>query len=70
MKRSELSKIYEDRIAKARDMIAIADESLQRAKVDMSLQYYYWAYSLIRSLMLMTTKACVLSRCSHYRYPQ
>lgn len=50
MKRSELSKIYEDRIAKAKDMIVIADESLQRAKVDMALQYYYWAYSLIRSV--------------------
>lgn len=50
MKRSELSKIYEDRIAKAKDMIAIADESLQRSKVDMALQYYYWAYSLIRSV--------------------
>lgn len=50
MKRSELSKIYEDRIAKAKDMIVIADESLQRMKVDMALQYYYWAYTLIRSV--------------------
>lgn len=50
MKRSELSKIYEDRIAKAKDMIYIAEESLQRGKVDMALQYYYWAYSLIRSV--------------------
>lgn len=50
IKRSELSKIYEDRITKAKDMIQIADEALQEAKIDMALQYYYWAYSLIRSL--------------------
>lgn len=50
MKRSELMKIYEDRIAKAKDMIYIADESLNRGKVDMALQYYYWAYTLIRSV--------------------
>lgn len=50
MKRSELSRIYDDRIAKAKDMILIAEESLQKAKVDMALQYYYWAYSLIRSV--------------------
>ena len=50
MLRSELSQIYEKRIEKARDMVGIADEALEKAKVDMALQYYYWAYSLIRSL--------------------
>ncbi len=50
MKRSELARIYDGRIAKAKDMLLIADESLQRGKVDMALQYYYWAYSLIRSV--------------------
>ena len=50
MKRSELSRIYEDRIAKAKDMIYIADASLNKKKIDMALQYYYWAYSLIRSV--------------------
>ena len=28
----------------------IADECLQKSKVDMALQYYYWAYSLLRSV--------------------
>ncbi len=50
MLRSELDKIYENRIEKARDMISIADEALNKNKVDMALQYYYWAYSLLRSL--------------------
>lgn len=50
MLRSELQKIYETRIAKARDMVDIADGALEKGKVDMALQYYYWAYSLIRSL--------------------
>ena len=50
MLRSELDKIYEKRIEKIRDMVAIADGALEKAKVDMALQYYYWAYSLARSL--------------------
>lgn len=50
MKQSELARIYEGRIAKAQDMVLMAQESLKRGKVDMALQYYYWAYSLIRSI--------------------
>lgn len=50
IKRSELAKIYEDRITKAKDMVMIANEALKRTKIDMALQYYYWAYSLIRSV--------------------
>lgn len=50
MKRSELVRIFDNRIAKAKDMMLIADECLQKSKVDMALQYYYWAYSLLRSV--------------------
>ena len=50
MRRTELMKIYEDRIAKAKDMTLIAAEALEKGKVDMALQYYYWAYSLLRSV--------------------
>lgn len=50
MKRSELAKIYESRIAKAKDMVVMASEALQYNKVGMALQYYYWAYSLVRSV--------------------
>lgn len=49
MKRSELSRIYESRIAKAKDMVAMAGEALERNKVGIALQYYYWAYSLLCS---------------------
>lgn len=50
MKKSELSRIFDNRIAKAKGMLQIASECLEYKKVDMALQYYYWAYSLIRSL--------------------
>lgn len=50
MKCSELARIFEGRIAKAKDMATIADECLEKAKIDMALQYYYWAYSLARSV--------------------
>lgn len=50
MKKSELARVYDNRIAKARDMIALADASMAKTKVDMALQYYYWAYSLLRSV--------------------
>lgn len=50
IKRSEMAKIYEDRETKARDMVKIANEALKKGKIDMALQYYYWAYSLIRSV--------------------
>lgn len=49
MKRSELHRIYEGRIAKAKDMVEMATEALERNKVGIALQYYYWAYSLICS---------------------
>lgn len=50
MKRSELASIYESRIAKAKDMVEMAKEAVDRRKLGMALQYYYWAYSLIRSV--------------------
>ncbi|MBP3842615.1 MAG: hypothetical protein J6E29_03125 [Prevotella sp.] len=50
MKRSELENIYKERTAKAKDMLNIAREALERGKIDMALQYYYWSYSLVRSL--------------------
>ena len=50
MKRSELKNIYANRIEAARSWAALADEALGNRKVDMALQYYYWAYSLVRSV--------------------
>ncbi len=50
LKKSELTRIYESRIEKAKSMLKIADNCLAQRKIDMALQYYYWAYSLIRSV--------------------
>lgn len=50
MKRAELRRIFDGRIERARGMVEIADECLQSLKIDMALEYYYHAYSLIRSV--------------------
>ncbi len=50
IKRSELEKIYESRIQRANEYVGIAEEALAATKIDLALQYYYWAYSLVRSL--------------------
>ena len=50
MKRSELKNIYDHRIKAAISWASLADEALGKKKVDMALQYYYWAYSLVRSV--------------------
>lgn len=49
IKRAELDRIYADRIAKAKDMLAIAVQAEEQKRVDIALQYYYWAFSLVRS---------------------
>lgn len=50
MKRSELANIYKSRISKAKNMVEMAKEAVEKRKLGMALQYYYWAYSLIRSV--------------------
>ena len=50
MKRSELKNVYAHRTEAARSWAELADEALGKRKVDMALQYYYWAYSLVRSV--------------------
>lgn len=50
MKKSELDRIYQNRITKAKNMIALAEQCLAKKKIDMALKYYYWGYSLIRSV--------------------
>ncbi len=50
IKRTELQRIFEGRIERARDMVRMGDECLGRRQIDMALEYYYHAYSLIRSL--------------------
>ncbi len=50
MHKSEMQKVYKERIDRALSMVDIADGRLQQRHVDMALQYYYYAYSLVRSL--------------------
>lgn len=50
MKRSELSKMFENRISKAKEKIRFANEALAKRKIETALQSYYYAYSLLRSL--------------------
>lgn len=50
IKRSELNKIYENRIGKAKEKIRVANEALEKRKIETALQSYYYAYSLLRSL--------------------
>lgn len=54
MEKSELDKIFEQRRQKVRDMVSIGDGAISQGKVGMALQYYYWAYSLVRSLQFPT----------------
>ena len=48
--RTELERMYEYRKQRIESMMKMADKSLERGMVDMALQHYYWAYSLVRSL--------------------
>lgn len=54
MLRTELERIYGNRTDKAKSMVGIANQALEKRKIDIALQYYYWAYSLIRSLQRPT----------------
>lgn len=50
IKCSELYKIYESRKERARNMAERGDEYLEKGKIDMAMESYYHAYSLVRSL--------------------
>lgn len=50
MERAEMERIFENRIIKAKEYIKVAEEYLVLRKIDSALKYYYWAYSLIRSV--------------------
>ncbi len=50
MLRSEMEKVYAERIAQAKSLVKMADENLQELHLDNALQFYYWAYALIRTL--------------------
>ena len=50
IERSEIDRMFDNRVEKAKGYLAMVDEYLERRKIDTVLKYYYWAYSLIRSV--------------------
>lgn len=48
IKRSELSKIFEQRKRKIIDFVAMAENSAKKTQIADALKYYYWALSLLR----------------------
>lgn len=50
MKKTEVDKLFQLRLAKAQDMAASARRAEAAGKVDDALRYYYWAYALTQSL--------------------
>lgn len=50
MEKAEMEKVYAERRERAKNMIALAQEALESANIDIALQNYYAAYSLVRSL--------------------
>jgi len=50
IKRSEVYRIYEGRINRAKHLIEMADQALKKRHINDALKYYYWAYSLVRSV--------------------
>lgn len=50
IKRSEVQKIFESRLAKAKDLVETALRAESMGKVDDALRNYYWSFALIRSL--------------------
>lgn len=48
--KSEIDRIFESRVAKAKEFVGNADEALKNGQVDDALRYYYWSYCLVKSL--------------------
>lgn len=50
IRKSELSRIFGARRLKVEDFVRSADQAEERGKIDDALRYYYWAYTLLRSM--------------------
>lgn len=48
--KSEIDRIFESRVAKAKEFVGNADEALKNVQIDDALRYYYWSYCLVKSL--------------------
>lgn len=47
---SELSRIFESRKKRIREMLGLAQDAEKQTKIDDALRYYYWAYALLKTL--------------------
>lgn len=54
MLRSEVDKIFEGRQNKVNEYIRLAQLAEERLKIDDALRYYYWAYTLLKTLQYPT----------------
>lgn len=50
IRKADLDRVFEARREKACDYVRAADAAERRLKIDDALRYYYWAYTLVRSL--------------------
>ena len=48
--KSEIDRIFESRVAKAKEFVGNADEALKNGQIDDALRDYYWSYCLVKSL--------------------
>lgn len=48
--KSEIDRIFESRVAKAKEFVGNAGEALKNGQIDDALRYYYWSYCLVKSL--------------------
>lgn len=48
--KSGIDRIFESRVAKAKEFVGNADEALKNGQIDDALRYYYWSYCLVKSL--------------------
>ena len=48
--KSEIDRIFESRVAKAKEFVGNADEALKNGQIDDALRYYYWSNCLVKSL--------------------
>ena len=48
--KSEIDRIFESRVAMAKEFVGNADEALKNGQIDDALRYYYWSYCLVKSL--------------------
>lgn len=55
IKRSDLNKVFEGRIAKIQEYVRLAQNAETKLKLDDALRNYYWAYSLLETLPSMST---------------